>query len=308
MATEFAAPFAGSPIATAVQFRKRNRPGAPDGVDAAWGSTALQVSSSGGSSVNIANGRALVQGALYELTSGPLNLAVSANGSGTNRTDYAVLTYNDAHTPGVYARVLTGTALTRTDTGTFDFPLATWQKTPAGAITGLTDLRTFIGSEVRACTSTTRPSSPRLGQVCYEVDTGRWIGRTGAAWEVIWEDTGWVSLATTGGTAGPDAAAWTNNAVSRVRRLNGQVHLRIAVRRWANNGLALTDEDGSAPFTLPATFRPGIETFGMGYAPAARQLAVGVAVEPSGTVRLRPLIAALPASYTVQAAMSWPVG
>lgn len=150
MATEYAAPFEDEPIATALQFRRRNRPTSPDGVDANVDATDLEVASTGGTSVDIADGRAIVQGALYELSGGPLNLAVAANAGGSNRFDIAVLTYDASHDPGVYARVIQGTAgaglpaLGDDEDGVFDFPLAHWEKTPAGAITNLVDRRFFL--------------------------------------------------------------------------------------------------------------------------------------------------------------------
>ncbi len=157
MATEYAAPFAGSVIATSQQFRDRNKMLGPDGIDADPTSTAGLVSDGGaGASVNIQNMTALVQGAMYQLTAGPLNLPVAANGGGSNRFDRVVLTYDAAATPGIRARIVQGTpgaglpALTFNATGIWDMPLAQYEKTPAGTIINMIDCRRFIHPGMRA--------------------------------------------------------------------------------------------------------------------------------------------------------------
>lgn len=303
MATETAKPFDGTPIATAAEFRRRNRRAVPDMVDAHPGASTLQVTApSGGTSISIADGRAIVQGALYELSDGPLTLEVPANETGASRTDYAVLTYDEAHTPGVYARVLAGTALTRNPEGVWDFPLASWFKTAAGAVTTPFDWRQFRGSEVQPCTSLLRPLDPTLGQLAYEADTGQHIRWNGLTWDPILQDTGWVNLNLTGATAGPNANSWTNNNVSRVRRRNGHVHLRLALRRWNDFGLGIDDADGSVPFILPAQFRPEVIEVGSGY---HSRSPIVVRVEPEGPVRIYPLETNMPAARTLIAAVDY---
>lgn len=247
-AVETAKPFDTTPIASSLEFRKRNRI-VPDFVDAAWGSTSLKVTASGGTSINIANGRAVIQGALYELTSGPMNLAVAANGGGSNRTDYAVLTYDSAHDPGVYSRVLTGTALTRADTGVWDCPIATWQKTPAGAIVNLVDMRPLRGAPVLPCLSTARPQLPTMGQLAYEVDTDRYIRWNGSTWDVLLEDTGWVDMAV------PWPTAWNKVATTAARRKNGVVYLTLQLQR-VGSAYPKSDADGTILAQLPAGMRP----------------------------------------------------
>lgn len=155
MATETAIPFAGSAIATSQQYRDRYRWSIPDGIDApvslVSGSGSGAVSDGGaGGSVNVQNVSAIVQGARYDLTGGPLNLPVAANGGGSNRYDIVCLTYDAGHSPAVYCRIVQGTpgsglpALTHNASGVWDFPLYHYQKTPAGAITGLTDRRRYL--------------------------------------------------------------------------------------------------------------------------------------------------------------------
>lgn len=151
MATEYAAPFAGSVIATSQQFRDRNKMLGPDGIYADVTSNAGLVSDGGsGASVNIQNMTAIVQGSMYQLTAGPLNLPVAANGGGSNRFDIVALTYDASHSPGIYARIIQGTpgaglpAMTFNASGVWDFPLAHYEKTPAGAIVNMVDRRRFL--------------------------------------------------------------------------------------------------------------------------------------------------------------------
>lgn len=146
---ETARPSPTSTIATSQQYRERYAPTQPDMIAASFGSTALQVANSGDTNVSIQNGGAIVQGCRYDLTGGPLLLPVATNGGGSNRFDLVCLTYDASHDPMVYARIVQGTpgaglpALTNNPTGVWDFPIAEYQKTPAGAITGLIDRRKF---------------------------------------------------------------------------------------------------------------------------------------------------------------------
>ena len=303
--TEVAKPFDGTPISNALEFRKRNRRATGDIVDAAYGSSALQVSvAGGGASINLANGRAIVQGALYELSGGPKNIAVTTPVS--TRTDYAVLTYDDSHNPGVYARVLEGTALTQNDTGTWDFPLATWQKTAAGAITNLVDLRQFLGSVIVACTSTTRPTDPTVGMIAYETDTGRHIKWTGTAWLTIVEDTGEAVLALNG----KDKAAWNDadpyNPL-RYRRKDGVVSLRFSIQR-VKTGLGLSDTDGSTAYVLPVGFKPpagGSPVLGFGN---HSRSALQIYIYDTGELRIYPLGEDMPIGRRVYGYATFPAG
>lgn len=151
MATEYAAPFAGQTIATSQQFRDRNKMLGPDGIDADPTTTAGAISDGGaGASINIQNMTAFLQGSMYQLTGGPHNLPVAANGGGSNRFDIAVLRYDASVTPGIKATIVQGTpgaglpALTINSSGIWDMPLGHYEKTPAGAIVNILDRRRFI--------------------------------------------------------------------------------------------------------------------------------------------------------------------
>ena len=151
MATEYAAPFASNPIANSQQFRDRNKMLGPDGIYADVTSNAGLVSDGGaGASINIQNVTAIIQGTMYQITGGPLNLPVAANGGGSNRFDIVSFTYDASHNPGIYARIIQGAPGSGLPTQTFnasgiwDFPVAHYEKTPAGAIVNLIDRRRFL--------------------------------------------------------------------------------------------------------------------------------------------------------------------
>jgi hypothetical protein len=199
MATEYAAPFVGSPITTSQQFRDRVRPTQQNMVDDTYGGTALAVTNNGNIAVNVANGPAIVQGSRYELTGGPLSLAVAANGGGSNRYDVVCLTYDAAHNPPVYARIVQGTAgaglpaLNSSVTGVWDFPLADYEKQPGGTIVNIRDRRKFsdgAGGIVMADPADTAlyPHAPRIGE-----NVTRWPSGAVATWDgTAWETTGWA--------------------------------------------------------------------------------------------------------------------
>jgi hypothetical protein len=75
---------------------------------------------------------------------------VAANGGGSNRFDIVCITYDAAHNPGVYCRIIQGIpgaglpALTHNNSGIWDFPLFHYEKTPAGAITNIRDRRRYL--------------------------------------------------------------------------------------------------------------------------------------------------------------------
>lgn len=198
MATEYAAPFDTSPIATSQQFRDRNKMLGPDGINADPTSTAGLVSDGGaGASINIQNFTAMLQGSMYQLTAGPLNLPVAANGGGANRFDRAVLTYDAAHSPGIYARIVQGTpgaglpALTFNASGVWDMPLAQYEKTPAGAIVNMVDCRRFIHPAGRGVYANFGPTVEQVYPSGSAVRGQRLVYRnTDEVWQ--YDGTSWV--------------------------------------------------------------------------------------------------------------------
>lgn len=153
---EVAVPFGagtGTALTTLQQFRDRLRPTQPDMIDAGYPSTSLQCSIAG-TKINLANGSAIVQGFRYDLTGGPLVLSPAAAGA-ANIFGVVCLTFDSTHVPLVYARIISGTSggalstatLTNSTTGVWDFPLAHFERQPAGALVNLRDRRKFSDGE-----------------------------------------------------------------------------------------------------------------------------------------------------------------
>jgi hypothetical protein len=184
---------------------------------------------------------------------------VSANSSGSNRTDLLVARLTRA-TQLITIEVKTGTTaltqdMTSFDTGVFEIPLATAvvanaaSAIPAGNVTSKA---WFVNEEgAILCTTGTRPPHA-AGRRCYEtVSSGgltivREILSDGAAW---WGGD-WTNLTYTAGIAtatGFDPLAYRRN-------LDGSIELRGAVSRTGGTAFATNTTYNLA--TLPAAIRP----------------------------------------------------
>jgi len=168
------------------------------GVVDTQGGTGFQVSPSG-MGITAAAGTAVLRGFLgFTLgTEGPVTVA---NGHASLvRIDLAILRLDRAGNSmtfavkqGTASATPTDPALTQTDTGIYEMPLARLT-IPAGAGTMLaayiTDIRQFVGSTAGAWTTTGRPTSPRKGKLGYNVTTARWEFYLGGG-----SDNGWFPL------------------------------------------------------------------------------------------------------------------
>lgn len=267
----------------------------------------LAASASGSTirGVDFTAGSALVRGHWYR-NSATLTKASSANGAGSARIDRAVFRL-DRTANTVTMEILTGTpgsatppALTDTATVT-ERPFKRWTVAPgATAVTGITDEAQALARGTRKCTSTNRPINPTQGDPAYEVDTGRWVGWTGTQWVILYEDTGWITLTRNGA----QATHWTDDVISRIRRINRVVHLRISIKRYTTADLSTSTSGGSVPFILPADFRPSTDEVGFGY---HSRSPVGIRVETDGQVRITPLVDNITAGRTVQAGITYMV-
>ena len=255
-------------------------------------------------------GAALIRGVYTEGTS-DTSVSIPAP-SGQDRIDRLVLRLDRTASTAadwVTAVVLTGTpgtspqppALTQTTDGLYDIPISRWTSSANGTLGGFADERVIAAAAPVEFNSWGRPPAD-LRRVGFERNTGNVLWADGTSWRVLSEDTGWVNLALSGATAGPNANSWSNNNISRVRIRDRHVHLRLALRRWNNYGLGLTDVNGSVPFILPSQFRPEVIEVGFGY---HSRSPVVVQVEPDGAVRVFPLETNLPPSRTFFASVDY---
>lgn len=184
-------------------------------------------------------------------------------------------------------------ALAQTSDGDFDVPIARWTSASNGSLSGLVDERVFAAASPVEFRSDARPSAT-LRRIGIERDTNKVLFADGTMADRV----GRHRL----GRPDPERAQrqrLTNNIVSRVRRRNGHVHLRISIRRWSTNGLGTADEDGSVPFVLSSGFRPSVQEVGFGF---HSRSPIALRVESDGSVRIFALTADVPVNRTVLAA------
>lgn len=231
------------------QWSYMARQWAANGVVGAPGDANLQVfANSSGREVHVRAGRASVRGHWF-LSDAQETLAIAANASGNPRIDRIVLRLDPSSNEATLA-VLTGTpgtvptapSLTQTDTGVYELTLAQVAvANGAASISALnvTDERTFTSVPYTPALSSRRPTSPVVGQVIYETDTG--LHR-------VWNGSAWVQpyLPFAGGTLTgrliiDDAASEYSQVIIR----NANAAYWISADPGAGNGLtvALLDKD-----------------------------------------------------------------
>lgn len=147
-----------------------------------------------GMNVKVGPGFAVVRGHAVQSTA--TETVIIAAASAATRYDRIVLRL-DPTANSITLAVVQGTsggsvpALTQTDTGVFEFPLAT-VTVPVGASTisagNVADEREFLGNTVGGWTTATRPKSPRIGRLGLNASTNRWE---------FWDGTKWTDLAPT---------------------------------------------------------------------------------------------------------------
>ncbi|MFE4635050.1 tail fiber domain-containing protein [Streptomyces sp. NPDC056773] len=150
--------------------------------------------------VKVTGGFAVVRGHAV-LSTATETLAIAAPGAAA-RTDRIVLRLDPAAN-SITLAVLQGTvgaaapALTQTDTGIYELPLAT--VAVGSAVTTITAAaispdRRFVGGSVGVWTTSTRPASPRLGKVGLNTSTDSFEFWTGSAWTSLIPPISWSSL------------------------------------------------------------------------------------------------------------------
>src|SRR5690606_35709476 len=189
---------------------------------------AAVVSAGAGLSVNI---RADVYGCLrgHAWTSGPdgdtINLSANISGQTRidrivlrlDRSDWTVRAVAKSGTPGGGVPSL---AQSIGDTGTYEIALAEAQVlSGAGSVT-VTRKELYVVTRHRPCTSSTRNPVPAVGEINFEVNTGRSVQWTGSSWRVLSDDSGEINI-------NSPLSAWTNNIDCILQRRNGVVCCRF---------------------------------------------------------------------------------
>jgi hypothetical protein len=181
-------------------------------------------------------------------------LNISANSSGSARTDRVVLRL-DRDDWTVRAVPLEGTpgsgapALTQDDgdTGVWEIPLARVAVPNGATSVTVTREELYVGTRCRPCTSSTRNPSPGRGELAYETDTDRVLVWNGSAWSVVYDYSGVISC-------DANVSAWDIVVETTLERRNGSVHLRIG--QFERSGGSLEGAaDSRLPVLIPSAYR-----------------------------------------------------
>ena len=181
---------------TETQYSNLFRELQDSGIVDSYGSSGFSVQANGTNlTLTVQPGFAIVRGHCIQ-SSAVENVVIPAP-SASARVDRVVLRL-DPDADSIVLAVVQGTsgssnptALTQTDTGIYELPLAliaVASGVTALAPVNITDDRRFIGSRNRVWKTTTRPSAPRVGQLG--------LNMTKNGWE-YWSGTAWTDLAPT---------------------------------------------------------------------------------------------------------------
>lgn len=188
-------PFDGQPVSEGQYSYLFRELASHSGIADQVGGSGFAVQADGsGMNVKVNPGFAVVRGHAVQSTATE-TLTIAAASAAT-RYDRVVLRL-DPTANNITLAVVQGTsgggvpALTQTDTGVFEFPLAT-VTVPVGAATisagNVTGEREFLGNSVGGWTTATRPKNPRTGRLGLNTSTNRWE---------FWDGTKWADLAPT---------------------------------------------------------------------------------------------------------------
>lgn len=234
--------------------------------DGIYGSPAdaAVVSAGTGLSVNI---RPNVYGSLrgHAWTSGPdgdtINLSANISGQTRidrivlrlDRSDWTVRAVAKSGTPGGGVPSL---AQSIGDTGTYEIALAEAQVlSGAGSVT-VTRKELYVGTRHRPCTSSTRNPVPAVGEINFEVNTGRSVQWTGSSWRVLSDDSGEINI-------NSPLSAWTNNIDCILQRRNGVVCCRFGSMTRAAGNLS-SGTESRLPIMIPSAYRhPTRDQYGL---------------------------------------------
>ncbi|MFK0099246.1 tail fiber domain-containing protein [Streptomyces sp. NPDC091040] len=184
-------PFDGQAV-TETQFSQMFKEFQDSGVVASFGGPSFLVTAGTGMNLNVSSGLAFLRGFMVQSTATEV---VTIPAAGTSARVDRVVLRADPSLNSIVLAVKQGTAgsttppaLTQTDTGVFELALANiavGASATSIAAGDITRVRPFTGTRVLVWNTSTRPSSPRMGQIGYNADT--------SAFE-FWDDTTWAPL------------------------------------------------------------------------------------------------------------------
>jgi hypothetical protein len=264
---------------------------------------------SSGMSVHVrANRYGIVQGRAWASGSTEINLSISANSSGLNRTDTVVLRL-DRSTWAVTIAVRQGTpgagapTLQRStaDTGMWEVPIADVAVDNGVSSIAGTKVRSralIQSGAIRPCPLISDIQAVlAVGDLVYETTTGRWMAWTTAGAVVIHQDTGYVTQPITG--------LWKVGGLTPQIRLRGsEVHLRGAIER--TTGTLQSTDTNSQWGSVAAQFRP-VSNHTWAHLTSSCS-AVRLNVAPDGSLAIVDLAADIPVGRQVFIDTSWMVG
>ncbi|MFF8458515.1 hypothetical protein ACF06T_28755 [Streptomyces albidoflavus] len=216
------------------------------------------VSAGPGLAVTIRPGvQASIRGHAWNSGTTPLVLPVTPNTAGYTRYDRVVLRLSRADWT-VQVLVRTGAPgfpspppLVRSDgdTGSWDIPLATVTVLGNSASVTVVRRELYVGARIRPCTSSNRPTVADVGDLAYEVDTGRLMVHTDTSggWAVLFERPAPVVIDSMPG-------AWNYDVASVLEVQSGNVHLRLGAFIRMSGALPGAT-DSRLPVVIPAAYR-----------------------------------------------------
>ncbi|USH44944.1 minor tail protein [Streptomyces phage GreenWeasel] len=178
-------------------FRELQSTGIADSVN---GGGFQVIGDSSGMQVKVNPGFALLRGHAVQSTDTEI---VAIDAASTNvRIDRVVLRLDPAAN-SITLAVVKGTpggeapALTQSDTGVYELPLASVNVgvgVATIAATAVTSERRFIGNTVGGWTTSTRPQNPRTGRLGLNVSTNKWEFWDGSKWADLAPTVTWSSI------------------------------------------------------------------------------------------------------------------
>ncbi|WJN62648.1 minor tail protein [Streptomyces phage phiScoe10] len=222
-----------------------------NGVASSSSASDLKVASAGTNmTLTVQPGMAIVRGHAYSSTAVE-NLTIAAADTAA-RTDRVVLRL-DPTANSITLYVLKGAAgggvpaLTQTDTGTYELCLANvavGANVTSISAASVTDQRRFIGSRIGSWSTALRPTTPRVGRLGLNSDTGVWEFWNGTAWADLAPTVDWTTIAGKPATFPPSTHTHTAPTWSEVTGKPTTFTPSAHTHAWAD----ITGE--------PATFPP----------------------------------------------------